>query len=235
MSYEIKSAFQIASRKRAAGDQARSPCSLPAKLPRQASTLFIARTDLTPFGRRDGSPLCANTSRAASYEFLIVTPRLEFPATATKQRLRPTSNRDKIAVFSSGFPALARNRQQPWPPEFLIANLESEFRITHTKLSPLRISNRKFSPLLRLQFSSPPRSISANEWRVTHHSSLSVLIHGGAIKIQRNPCKDNNLKISNRRRTGGLRNREPQLSSRLRSNRIASRRRIARTSRKEVA
>ncbi len=232
MSYEIKSAFQIASRKRAAGDQARSPCSLPAKHPSQGSNFSLTRTGLMP---SDGAASTPDTSRAASHGILIETPRLEFPATATKQRLRPTSNRDKIAVFSSGFPALARNRQQPWPPEFLIANLELEFRITHTKLSPLRISNRKFSPLLRLQFSSPPRSISANEWRVTHHSSLSVLIHGGAIKIQRNPCKDNNLKISNRRRTGGLRNREPQLSSRLRSNRIASRRRIARTSRKEVA
>ena len=43
------------------------------------------------------------------------------------------SNRYKTAVFSSGFPAPARNRQEPSPPEFLIANLELEFFLNIAK------------------------------------------------------------------------------------------------------
>jgi hypothetical protein len=109
-------------------------------------------------------------------------------------------------------------------PQLLIANLELEFQLTHTKLSPLRISNRKFLAILCF---SP-----SNQSRVTSHQ---FLIHGSAIKTPRNPFKNSTLQISNRRQTGGLRTHEPQVSSQLRSNRIALRRRIARTSRREVA
>jgi hypothetical protein len=84
-------------------------------------------------------------------------------------------------------------------PQILIANLELEFHLTHTKLSPLRIPNRKYSPLLRLQFSSPSRPMSANESSDTRHSSVCVLIHRSAIKSQRKPFENNNLEISNRR------------------------------------
>jgi hypothetical protein len=84
-------------------------------------------------------------------------------------------------------------------PQLLIANLELEFHLTHTKLSPLRISNRKFSPILRLQFSSRPRSKSANESSASYQRSLCILIRGSAIKTRRNLCIDNNLEISNRR------------------------------------
>jgi len=84
-------------------------------------------------------------------------------------------------------------------PQLLIANLELEFHLTHTKLSPLRISNRKFSPILRLQFSSRPRSKSANESSASYQRSLCILIRGCAIKTRRNLCIDNNLEISNRR------------------------------------
>jgi hypothetical protein len=83
--------------------------------------------------------------------------------------------------------------------EILIANLELEFQITYRKLSPLKISNRKFSPLLRLRFSSPSRSMAANESSDTCHSSLCVLIYGSAIKSRRNPFENSNLQISNRR------------------------------------
>ncbi len=86
--------------------------------------------------------------------------------------------------------------------KILIANLELELELTCRKLSPLGISNRKFSPLLRLRFSSPPRSTSANETSDTRHSSLCVLIHGSAIKSRRKPFENSNLQISNRRQTG---------------------------------
>jgi hypothetical protein len=173
MYYEIKFEFQIAARKRAASDQARSACSLAAK----ASTAFIARTDLTPFDRRDGSPLSANTSRAASHGSLIVTPRLECPATATKQSLGRISNGYKTAVFSSGLPAPAGYRQEPSPPEFLIANLELEFHLTHRKLSALRISNRKFLRVLHTPWSA-----------VLFHSRLYTLTRKRAPRS--NPCDE---------------------------------------------
>jgi hypothetical protein len=84
-------------------------------------------------------------------------------------------------------------------PQLLIANLELEFDLTHTKLGPLKISNRKFSPILRLQFLSRSRSKSANKSSATYQRSLCILIHGSAIKTRRNLCIDNNLEISNRR------------------------------------
>jgi hypothetical protein len=133
MYYEIKFDFQIAARKRASGDHTPSACSPAAKPPPQASTLFITRTGLAPSDRRDGAASTPNTSRAVRHGFLIVTPRLEFPATLTKQSPGRISNRYKIAVFTSGLPAPARNRQEPSPPEFLIANLELEFFLRASK------------------------------------------------------------------------------------------------------
>jgi hypothetical protein len=228
MYYEIEFEFQIAARKRAAGDQTPSACSLAANHPPQGSIFLAAFASGTRSKLGHGSPFTIHKPRVTSHGILIETPRLKITATALETNKIENSNRDKIWVLRPPYRLDAFLG-------ILIANLELEFRVTRTKLNPLRISNRKFSPLLRLQFSSPPRSISANESRVTHHSSLSVLIHGSAIKSQRNPCKDNNLKISNRRQTGGLRHREPKVNSRLKSDRIAFRRRIARTSRREVA
>jgi len=133
MYYERKFEFQIAAHQRAAGDPLRSVCSLAAKHPPRGSACFVARTGPTPSDRRDGAAPAPNTSRAASHGFLIVTPRLEFPATVTKQSPSRISNRYKIAVFTSGFPAPARNRQEPSPPAFLIANLELEFFLNIAK------------------------------------------------------------------------------------------------------
>jgi hypothetical protein len=122
MYYERKLDFQVAARKRLSGDQTPSVCSPAAKHPPKGSTFSLASADPTPSDRRDGSPFTPNVSQAASQGFLIVTPRLEFPATAIKQSPDRISNRYKIAVFSSKFPAPARNRQEASPPEFLIAN-----------------------------------------------------------------------------------------------------------------
>ena len=139
MSYEIESEFQIAARKRASGDQTPSVCSLAAKQLPQGSTFSVIRTDLTPSDRRDGAACTPNMSRASSHGFLIVTPRLEFPATVTKQSPGRISNRYKLAVFSSGFAAPARNRQEASPPEFpwapwrLIANLRLKFLSSASK------------------------------------------------------------------------------------------------------
>ena len=133
MYYEIKFEFQIAARKRAAGHQSPSACSLAAKHPPQASNFSVAITPRTLPKLGHSSPFTIHKSRAASHGFLIVTPRLEFPATVTKQSPARISNRYKTAVFSSGFPAPARNRQEPSPPEFLIANLELEFFLNIAK------------------------------------------------------------------------------------------------------
>jgi len=83
--------------------------------------------------------------------------------------------------------------------KILIANLELELHLTDRKLSLLRIANRKFSPLLRLRFSSPSRSISANESSDARDSSLCALIYGSAIKSRRKAFENSNLQISNRR------------------------------------
>jgi hypothetical protein len=132
MYYEIKFDFQIAARKRA-GDHTPSACSPAAKPPPQPSTLFITRTGLAPSDRRDGAASTPNTSRAARRGILIVTPRLEFPATVRKQSLGCISNRYKLAVFSSRSSAPARDRQEPAPRQFLIANLELEFFLNIVK------------------------------------------------------------------------------------------------------
>ena len=79
-------------------------------------------------------------------------------------------------------------REIPGTPWRLIANLELEFHLTQRKLSPLRISNRKFSPILCF--------FTNHQSRVTSHR---FLIHGNAIKTSRNAPLYNHLQFSNRR------------------------------------
>ncbi len=151
MYYEIKFEFQIAARKRAAGDPIRSACSLAAKHPPQGSIFlgaFVPRTLPKP---GHGSPFTIHRSRVTSHGFLIVTPRLEFPTKLTKQSPDSISNRYKIAVFSVGFPAPARNRQEPPSPEFLIANLELEFFLNIAKSTKYKflIANKRGFCVLR--------------------------------------------------------------------------------------
>jgi hypothetical protein len=99
--------------------------------------------------------------------------------------------------------------------EVLIANLKLEFHLTHRKLCSLRISNRKFSALLRstsLVRCSPALTKgtvahAGSESHATHHRSLvaAFLIHGSAIKTRRNSFNNSNFEISNRRLDGGPR------------------------------
>jgi hypothetical protein len=144
MYHEIEFEFQTAARKRAVGDQSRSACPLATKRPLRGSP-SVARTPraLLKFGR--GSPFTIRKSRVTSHLILIETPRLEFPATPTKQTLRPSSNRDKITLFSSGLAAPARNPREPSPPEFLIANLELEFFLNIVKSTKYKflIANKR--------------------------------------------------------------------------------------------
>jgi hypothetical protein len=76
-------------------------------------------------------------------------------------------------------------------PQILIANPELEFELTHRKISPLRISNGKYSGVLRLL-----RRIS-----IFRPGAISreFLIYGSAIKSRRKPFENSNLQISNRR------------------------------------
>jgi hypothetical protein len=126
MYYEIKFEFQVAARRRAAGNQIRSARLLEAKRQLRGSNSSVARTprSLPKPGR--GLPCTIHKPRVTSHRILIVTPRLEFPATVTKQSPDRISNRYKIAVFPSELPVPARNRREPSPLEFLIANLELE-------------------------------------------------------------------------------------------------------------
>jgi hypothetical protein len=145
MYYEIKFDFQTAARKRAARDQSRSACLHEAKRPLRGSNSSVARTSRTLPKLGRGSPFTIGKSQVTSHPVLIETPRLEFPATLTKQRLHLTSNRDKIAVFSSELPLDDRNRQEPSSLEFLIANLELEFFLNIVKSTKYKflIANKR--------------------------------------------------------------------------------------------
>ena len=112
--------------------------------------------------------------------------------------------------------------------KILIANLELELVLTYGKLSPIRISNRKYSRVLRSPwrtgFPTVSQPLTYTESRsaqidprkpfpatshsplITHHSQLStchvsqrVLIYGCAIKTRFNSFESNNMQISNRR------------------------------------
>jgi hypothetical protein len=140
---ERKFEFRIAARKRAACDPIRSACSLAAKHPPQASNFSVAITPRTLPKLGHSSPFTIHKSRAASHGFLIVTPRLEFPATVTKQSPARVSNRYKIAVLSSGLAMPARNHREAAAPR--ISNRKSGIRILpkYRKINEVQISNRK--------------------------------------------------------------------------------------------
>jgi hypothetical protein len=101
-------------------------------------------------------------------------------------------------------PAASLVREIPGPRWRLIANLELEFHLTQRKLSPLRIPNRKFLTIFQLL--AHPLPLAQPHPRkpfFTNHQSRAIchqfLIHGSAIKTQRNRFKNNSLRISNRR------------------------------------
>ena len=116
---------------------------------------------------------------------------------------------------TKGLCAVAKPGTQPieaaasLPVHVLIANLELESHLTHRKLSPLRNPNRKFSRVLREpwrieSFSMRLQSLTRKGRRANPHAGgrspmTPFLIHGSAIKSQRNPFTNSNLRISNRR------------------------------------
>ena len=92
--------------------------------------------------------------------------------------------------------AVAKPRTQPIEAaaslrfKFLIANLELEFHLSHRKLNPLEIPNRKFLTI----FESRPSDLllpAHHQSLITRHSSPipAFLIHGTAIKTPPNPLK----------------------------------------------
>jgi hypothetical protein len=90
---------------------------------------------------------------------------------------------------------------QPPAPSFqkLIANLELEFRLTHRKISPLKISNRKFLAVLRFVFLTPrslpyPRKpfvlcLSPNTDRPASHQLPLALTHPRKTSVSWQPPK----------------------------------------------
>jgi hypothetical protein len=176
MYHEREFEFQIAAQKRAAGDQSRSDRSLAAKHPPQASTYSVAITPRTLSKLGHGSSFTIRKLRVTRHGILIVTPRLEFPATLTKQSPGRISNRYKIAVFTSGLPAPARNRQEPSPPEFLIANLELEFFLRASKSAKYNflIANKRGFYLRRTgsRFCAPESLFACRNLRFENRSTI---------------------------------------------------------------
>jgi hypothetical protein len=82
----------------------------------------------------------------------------------------------------------------PWPPWRLIANLELRLRLTHRKMSLLRIPNRKKTRVLRA-----PRRIAASlcaRIRIVNRDAISN--RDTAIRISPNPYHYSEFEISNR-------------------------------------
>jgi hypothetical protein len=149
MSYEAESEFQIAARTRGVGGATfhRAPQPRP-RIPLVTQHSLAQGLDVSEESRI--------TTRS---QILIVTPRLEFPANATKQTPRPISNRYKthffhlgtactsrLAAAPSSLYALPPSLKNPWPPcgGRLIANLELEFSVNPIRITKLEFPNRKF-------------------------------------------------------------------------------------------
>jgi hypothetical protein len=134
---------------------------------------------------------------------------------------RATPASPEKCASNSSFEAPASSLQN------LIANLELEFRSTHRKLSPLRISNRKYLAIFHPNSQAPSRVTSSNfqngnsfcstpivypELRRTHlhppklsslqpqASSLQILIANARLKFRSTHRKLRPLKIPNRER-----------------------------------
>ena len=90
----------------------------------------------------------------------------------------------------------------PWPPWLvrrggrLIANLELESRLTYRKLSPLRISNRKFFAISYLASHSPPACPDEDHRRRV----AQFLIANARLEFPANHTKQSTATKSNRER-----------------------------------
>ena len=136
---------------------------------------------------------------ATAPRILIVTPRLEFPASATKQTLPAISNRYKPpllqldATWTSRFDAVSSSLQL-LPPRLqnLIANLELEFRINHIRINELEFSNRKFFAISSLPTRATNRESQATEF----------LIENARLNSELSGNDSSRLQISNQERMG---------------------------------
>jgi hypothetical protein len=178
-----------------------------------------------------GPDLSEGRRITATPRILIVTPRLEFPANATKQTLPPISNRYKthffrlgtacashFAAVPSGRAALHPSLKKPWPPcgARLIANLELEFSVNPIRITKLEFSNRKFFAILSLPTGATNLESQATEF----------LIENARLESDPRGKDFNRLQISNRERMGfpvplprrsvNRSNLEPQTARRIR-------------------
>jgi hypothetical protein len=174
MSYETESEFQIAARTRGASCVAirRAPQLRPriSLIPHQS----LAQRRFTSEGL-----LITTASR-----ILIVTPRLEFHASARNQTLPAISNRYKLRLLqlrvtcTSRFAAVPSSLQPLIPRlQNLIANLELEFRVTPIRITKLQFSNRKFFAISSSPTRATNRESQATEFLIENarlNSELSV-------------------------------------------------------------
>jgi hypothetical protein len=82
----------------------------------------------------------------------------------------------------------------PWPPWLLIANLELKLRLTHRKISPLGISNRKYFAISNRTWVPRPQR-ACHPSPITHHCFSN---RDTAIRISPNPYHYSEFEISNR-------------------------------------
>jgi len=82
----------------------------------------------------------------------------------------------------------------PWPPWRLIANLELKLRLTHRKISPLGISNRKYFAISNRTWVPRPQP-ACHPSPITHHCFSN---RDTAIRISPNPYHYSEFEISNR-------------------------------------
>src|ERR1700739_2527722 len=99
----------------------------------------------------------------------------------------------------------------------LIANPRLRFLLTHRKLSPLKIPNRKYIAIFQARRGSAAPSSCVASTLVTDHSPLitALLIDVPAIKNSSNALTKSRLAISNRQSKEGLRIQSTQREIRL--------------------
>ncbi len=115
-------------------------------------------------------------------EFLIETPRLEFPVSCWKQSAHSISNRDTFGLFSAKLDALIRGFRMSGAVSafglkvagFLIANTGLEFRITHCKERTESISNRERIAISQTKNSLSTPSASASPRLYIRHPRKSA-------------------------------------------------------------
>ncbi len=98
--------------------------------------------------------------------------------------------------------------------EFLIANLELEFRLTHRKLSPLKISNRKYSAIFYPGFRAHSPLASSKE--ASPPTFLIATFTNS--EIDSSNCKQTRKQISNRNKSAISTPTHPQNSRSLNQN-----------------